>query len=72
MPLIRYHLQGMVNLTIPPSLPLEFSLGSFCSVVDVSSFSRLQTLRLDGNEISRQDIPTESALCLRQASTIEV
>lgn len=58
--------------TNPLSVPLEFSLGSFCGVVDVSNFSRLQTLRLDGNEISRQDIPSESSLCLRQASVIEV
>ncbi|TDH14148.1 hypothetical protein EPR50_G00041400 [Perca flavescens] len=50
----------------------EFTLGSFCSVVDVTNFSKLQTLRLDGNEISRQDIPTESTLCLRLASSIEV
>ncbi|XP_033481815.1 fibromodulin a isoform X1 [Epinephelus lanceolatus] len=50
----------------------EFTLGSFCSVVDVTNYSKLQTLRLDGNEISRQDIPTESSTCLRQASNIEV
>ncbi|KAE8298752.1 Fibromodulin [Larimichthys crocea] len=50
----------------------EFTLGSFCSVVDVTNFSRLQTLRLDGNEISQQDIPTESSLCLRLASTVEI
>ncbi|XP_072308870.1 fibromodulin a [Eucyclogobius newberryi] len=50
----------------------EFTLGSFCSVVDVSNFSKLRTLRLDGNEISRQDIPTLSSQCLRQASEINV
>lgn len=50
----------------------EFTLGSFCSVVDVTNFSKLRTLRLDGNEISPVDIPLESALCLRMASTIEV
>ncbi|XP_028302028.1 fibromodulin a [Gouania willdenowi] len=50
----------------------EFTLGSFCGLMDITNFSKLQTLRLDGNEISREDIPTESALCLRQASTIEV
>ncbi|XP_041816082.1 fibromodulin a [Chelmon rostratus] len=50
----------------------EFTLGSFCSVMDVTNFSNLRTLRLDGNEISRQDIPSESSLCLRQASTIDV
>ncbi|XP_069007364.1 fibromodulin a [Embiotoca jacksoni] len=50
----------------------EFTMGSFCSVVDVSNFSKLRTLRLDGNEINHGDIPPESALCLRQASSIEV
>ncbi|XP_031703525.1 fibromodulin a [Anarrhichthys ocellatus] len=50
----------------------EFTLGSFCSVVDVTNFSKLRTLRLDGNEISRQDIPTESTLCLRLTSSIEI
>lgn len=52
--------------------PPEFTLGSFCSIVDVTNFSRLQTLRLDGNEISRQDVPSESSVCLRLASSIEV
>ncbi|XP_041837049.1 fibromodulin a [Melanotaenia boesemani] len=50
----------------------EFTLGSFCSIVDVTNFSRLQTLRLEGNELSREDIPSESALCLRQAASIEI
>ncbi|KAG5275224.1 hypothetical protein AALO_G00144960 [Alosa alosa] len=50
----------------------EFSLGSFCSVVDVMNFSKLKVLRLDGNEISLQDVPTESALCLRMAAEIAV
>ncbi|XP_075996960.1 fibromodulin a [Genypterus blacodes] len=50
----------------------EFTLGSFCSIVDVTNFSKLQTLRLDGNELSHQDIPSDSALCLRLVSSIEV
>ncbi|XP_062842978.1 fibromodulin a [Trichomycterus rosablanca] len=48
----------------------EFTLGSFCSVVDVINFSKLKVLRMEGNEIARSDIPTESALCLRLASDI--
>ncbi|XP_072522293.1 fibromodulin a [Salminus brasiliensis] len=48
----------------------EFTLGSFCSVVDVMNFSKLRVLRLEGNEISRSDIPSESSLCLRLASDI--
>ncbi|XP_008318392.1 fibromodulin a [Cynoglossus semilaevis] len=50
----------------------EFTLGSFCSFMNVTSFSKLLTLRLDGNEIAREDIPTESSQCLRMASTIEI
>ncbi|XP_020792634.1 fibromodulin a [Boleophthalmus pectinirostris] len=50
----------------------EFTLGSFCSMVDISNFSRLRTLRLDGNEIGREDIPSESSQCLRQASEINI
>ncbi|KAM4583141.1 fibromodulin a [Fundulus diaphanus] len=50
----------------------EFTLGSFCAIVDVTNFSRLETLRLDGNEISQEDIPTEFALCLRVASSIQI
>ncbi|KAG7238299.1 hypothetical protein INR49_031010 [Caranx melampygus] len=50
----------------------EFTLGSFCTFVDVMNFSKLRTLRLDGNELSPQDIPSDSAQCLRLASNIEV
>lgn len=59
------------HLSLCPA-DVEFTLGSFCSVVDVTNFSKLRTLRLDGNEISRQDIPSESSLCLRLASNIDV
>ena len=48
----------------------EFTLGSFCSVVDVMNFSKLKILRLEGNAITRSDIPSESAMCLRLASDI--
>ncbi|KAF7208466.1 fibromodulin a [Nothobranchius furzeri] len=50
----------------------EFTLGSFCAIVDVTNFSKLRTLRLEGNELSMQDIPSESALCLRQAFSIQI
>jgi len=50
----------------------EFSLGSFCSVVDVMNFSKLKVLRLEGNEISPGEMPPEAALCLRLASDIAV
>ncbi|XP_076845306.1 fibromodulin a [Brachyhypopomus gauderio] len=50
----------------------EFTLGSFCSVVDVMNFSRLKVLRLEGNEITHRDIPSDSSLCLRLASSIDL
>ncbi|XP_049589094.1 fibromodulin a isoform X2 [Syngnathus scovelli] len=50
----------------------EFTLGSFCNIVDVTNFSKLQTLRLDGNELSQEDIPSDFSLCLRLASSIDV
>ncbi|KAJ8260397.1 hypothetical protein GJAV_G00181650 [Gymnothorax javanicus] len=50
----------------------EFSLGSLCTVVDVVNYSHLRVLRLDGNQISREDVPDDAALCLRLAATIEM
>ncbi|XP_056294552.1 fibromodulin a [Pseudoliparis swirei] len=69
IPLVSTTLQ---HLYLQANQIKEFTLGSFCSVVDVTNYSQLRTLRLDGNEISRQDIPTESTLCLRLTSSIEV
>ncbi|KAJ8377495.1 hypothetical protein AAFF_G00259630 [Aldrovandia affinis] len=50
----------------------EFTLGSFCTVVDVRNYSNLRVLRLDGNEITSGDFPQEAALCLRLARSIDV
>ncbi|XP_029989334.1 fibromodulin a [Sphaeramia orbicularis] len=69
IPLVSTTLQ---HLYLQANQIKEFSLGSFCSIVDISNFSKLRTLRLDGNELSRQDIPMESSLCLRVAHEIEV
>lgn len=55
-----------------PPVPTEFSISSFCTVVDVMNFSKLQVLRLDGNEIKRSAMPVDAPLCLRLASLIEI
>ncbi len=36
------------------------------------NFSKLQVLRLEGNEISAGDMPSEATLCLRLATDIAV
>ncbi|XP_053310377.1 fibromodulin [Spea bombifrons] len=50
----------------------EFSIKSFCTHVDITSFSQLQVLRLDGNEMKRNAIPPDTPLCLRRADIIHV
>ncbi|KAM4795431.1 fibromodulin [Rhinophrynus dorsalis] len=50
----------------------EFSVKSFCTHVDITSFSQLQILRLDGNEIQSNAIPPDTPLCLRRADIIHV
>ncbi|KAM7401915.1 hypothetical protein PAMP_017192 [Pampus punctatissimus] len=69
IPLVNTALQ---HLYLQANYIKEFTLGSFCSITDVTNFSKLQTLRLDGNEISKQDIPAETSYCLRLASHIEI
>ncbi|MEE6515739.1 hypothetical protein FKM82_024758 [Ascaphus truei] len=50
----------------------EFSVSSFCTHVDITSFSQLQVLRLDGNEIPSNAIPPDTPLCLRTADIIHM
>ncbi|XP_030585829.1 fibromodulin a [Archocentrus centrarchus] len=69
IPLVSTTLQ---HLYLQANQIKEFTLGSFCSVVDMTNFSKLLTLRLDGNGISPQNIPVDSSLCLRQVLDIEI
>lgn len=50
----------------------EFTIKSFCSFVDIMNFSKLQVLRLDGNEIRRNHMPSDAPLCLRWANVIDI
>lgn len=69
-----FYLTSKLDFFHPPILlvPPEFSISSFCTVVDVMNFSKLQVLRLDGNEIKRSAVPADAPLCLRLASVIEI
>ncbi|XP_035238988.1 fibromodulin-like [Anguilla anguilla] len=60
------------NLYLQANQIKEFSLGSFCTKIDVRNYSNLRVLRLDGNEINSGDFPPEAARCLRLARYIDV
>ncbi|XP_028266043.1 fibromodulin [Parambassis ranga] len=64
--------RNLENLYLQANKIKEFSLGSFCSTVDMTNFSKLKMLRLDANEISAKDIPAEAAYCLRRVAFIDV
>ncbi|XP_050841105.1 fibromodulin [Serinus canaria] len=63
---------NLENLYLQGNQIDEFSISSFCSVVDVVNYSRLQVLRLDGNAIKRNAVPPDAPLCLRRATVIEI
>ncbi|XP_053281760.1 fibromodulin [Pleuronectes platessa] len=64
--------RNLENLYLQANKIKEFSLRSFCSAIDMTTFSRLRVLRLDANEISARDIPAEAAYCLRRVASIDV
>lgn len=64
--------KSLENLYLQANKIKEFTLGSFCSVVDMANYSQLRVLRLDANEISVKDVPAEAAYCLRLAAHINV
>lgn len=43
----------------------EFNVTSFCRKVSPVDFSRMRTLRLDGNQLSYHQLPLDWGLCLR-------
>uniref|UniRef100_A0A8C1RWH4 Fibromodulin n=1 Tax=Cyprinus carpio TaxID=7962 RepID=A0A8C1RWH4_CYPCA len=63
---------SLENLYLQANKIKEFSVSSFCRVVDTNNYSNLRVLRLEANEIRAQDIPTEAVLCLRLATNIDL
>ncbi|XP_016391896.1 fibromodulin-like [Sinocyclocheilus rhinocerous] len=63
---------SLENLYLQANKIKEFSVSSFCRVVDTNNYSNLRVLRLEANEIRAQDIPTEAVLCLRRATNIDL
>ncbi|KAM6977816.1 fibromodulin-like [Aplochiton taeniatus] len=64
--------RNLENLYLQANQIKEFSLSSFCGIVDMMSFSQIRVLRLDANEISAKDVPPEAAYCLRLAAYIDL
>lgn len=50
----------------------EFPLSSFCKVVGPTTYSKITHLRLDGNNLTRADLPQEMYNCLRVAAEISL
>ncbi|TNM86937.1 hypothetical protein fugu_007167 [Takifugu bimaculatus] len=64
--------RNLENLYLQANRIKEFSLSSFCSTVDMTNFSKMRMLRLDGNQLSAKDIPSEAAYCLRHVASVDV
>ncbi|XP_074840092.1 lumican [Carettochelys insculpta] len=50
----------------------KFPVSSFCKVVGPLTYSKIKHLRLDGNNITRADLPQEMYNCLRVAADISL
>lgn len=50
----------------------EFSVSSFCRVINMANYSNLRVLRLEANKINSHDVPPEALLCLRKATSINL
>lgn len=48
----------------------KFDLGSICKFTSPVNYSKLKTLRLDGNNLTHNTMPADASNCLRQASEI--
>lgn len=64
--------EGLENFYLHVNKIQKFDLSSFCKVVGPLEYSRVRTLRLDGNNITRAELPQELHNCLRMASDIEL
>ncbi|KAB5567726.1 hypothetical protein PHYPO_G00236180 [Pangasianodon hypophthalmus] len=63
---------SLQNLYLQANRIKEFSISSFCRVINVANYSNLRVLRLEANKISPHDVPPEALLCLRKATSINL
>ncbi|XP_063164992.1 lumican [Candoia aspera] len=69
IPTVNEHLE---NYYLQVNQINKFSVNSFCKVVGILAYSRVTHLRLDGNNITRADLPPEMYNCLRVATEISL
>ncbi|TST22561.1 Lumican [Bagarius yarrelli] len=48
----------------------KFELPNICKIISPVNYSRLKSLRLDGNNLTQHSMPDDAPSCLRQASEI--
>ncbi|GAA6106851.1 fibromodulin [Tachysurus ichikawai] len=63
---------SLQNLYLHANHIKEFSVSSFCQVINMTNYSNLRVLRLEANKINPQDVPPEALLCLRKATSIKI
>ncbi|TSL97321.1 Fibromodulin [Bagarius yarrelli] len=63
---------SLQNLYLQANRIKEFSISSFCQVINMTNYSNLRVLRLEANKIGPQDVPPEALLCLRKATSINL
>ncbi|KAG8439556.1 hypothetical protein GDO86_005668 [Hymenochirus boettgeri] len=64
--------EGLENLYLQVNKIQKFNLGSFCKIIGPLEYSKIKHLRLDGNNISRTDMPHDMYTCLRVANEIDL
>ncbi|KAM6437280.1 lumican [Liasis olivaceus] len=69
IPTVNEHLE---NYYLQVNQINKFSVNSFCKVVGILAYSRVTHLRLDGNNLTRADLPQEMYNCLRVATEISL
>ncbi|XP_007432540.1 lumican [Python bivittatus] len=69
IPTVNEHLE---NYYLQVNQINKFPVNSFCKVVGILTYSRVRHLRLDGNNLTRADLPQEMYNCLRVATEISL
>ncbi|KAJ8387017.1 hypothetical protein AAFF_G00161940 [Aldrovandia affinis] len=64
--------ENLENLYLQANQISKFDVGSFCKIIGPVNFSKLRHLRLDGNNLTRANVPYEAAGCLPLATEFSV